>query len=39
MGVVKGQFEKNLGGDIYKKQVARPGQGKSGGYRSLICFK
>ncbi len=39
MGVAKGQFEANLGGHIYKKRVARPGQGKSGGYRTLICFK
>ncbi len=30
MGVVKGQFETNLGGYIYKKRVARPGHGKSG---------
>lgn len=39
MGVAQGQFEANLGGHIYKKRVARPGQGKSGGYRTLICFK
>ncbi len=39
MGVAKGQFEANLGGHIYKKRVARPGQGKNGGYRTLICFK
>ncbi len=28
--VVDGQFGVNLGGHVYKKRVARPGQGKSG---------
>ncbi len=37
--VVDGQFDANLGGHIYKKRVARSGQGKSGGFRTLICFK
>ena len=39
IGVAQGHFEASLGGHIYKKRVARPGQGKSGGYRTLICFK
>ncbi len=37
--VINGQFDANLGGYIYKKRIARSGQGKSGGLRSLICFK
>lgn len=32
-------FEANLGGHIYKKRVARSGKGKSGGFRTIICFK
>lgn len=37
--VVDGMFEANLGGHIYKKRVARSGKGKSGGFRTIICFK
>ncbi len=37
--VVDGRFEANLGAHIYKKRVARSGAGKSGGYRTIICFK
>ena len=37
--VVNGQFDASLGGHIYKKRVARSGQGKSSGFRTLICFK
>ncbi len=28
-----------LGGGIVKQRVARPGKGKSGGYRTLILFR
>lgn len=28
-----------LGGNVYKKRVAKPGQGKSGGYRTILAFK
>ena len=28
-----------LGGDLIKQRVARPGAGKSGGYRTLIAFR
>lgn len=34
-----GLFEANLGSGLYKKRVARSGQGKSGSYRTLIAFK
>jgi hypothetical protein len=37
--VIGGTFEANLGGHIYKKRVARAGKGKSGGFRTIICFK
>jgi hypothetical protein len=29
----------NLGGDVYKMRVARPGEGKSGGYRVIVFFR
>jgi hypothetical protein len=34
-----GQAEANLGGGVYKVRVARPGEGKSGGYRVIVFFK
>jgi len=34
-----GQADANLGGDVYKVRVARPGKGKSGGYRVIVFFK
>lgn len=37
--VEKGLFEADLGGQVYKKRIARKGQGKSGGYRTIILFK
>lgn len=33
-----GQFDADLGGGVYKQRLARAGQGKSGGYRVLVCF-
>ena len=35
----QGLFEANLGGHLYKKRIARKGQGKSGGYRTLLALK
>jgi hypothetical protein len=32
-----GLFDADLGGGLLKKRVARPGQGKSGGYRTLVA--
>jgi hypothetical protein len=29
----------NLGGDVYKMRIARPGEGKSGGYRVFVYFR
>ncbi|MGL5037751.1 MAG: type II toxin-antitoxin system RelE/ParE family toxin [Aeromonas sp.] len=35
----KGLIDASLGGSVVKKRVARQGQGKSGGYRTLIAFR
>ncbi|MDR1785765.1 MAG: type II toxin-antitoxin system RelE/ParE family toxin [Spirochaetaceae bacterium] len=34
-----GHAEANLGGGVFKERVARPGAGKSGGYRVILFFK
>jgi hypothetical protein len=34
-----GQYDVNLGGNVYKHRVARPGEGDSGGYRVIVFFK
>jgi hypothetical protein len=33
------QPDADLGGDVYKMRVARPGEGKSGGYRVFVYFR
>jgi len=35
----KGQVDADLGGGVIKQRIARPGQGKSGGYRTIILFR
>jgi hypothetical protein len=35
----KGQIEADLGGEVIKQRIARPGQGKSKGYRTIILFR
>jgi len=35
--MTKGLFEAELGGDLLKKRIARPGEGKRGGYRALVA--
>jgi hypothetical protein len=35
----KGQFDASLGDGVYKQRIARSGEGKSGGYRSIIFFR
>jgi hypothetical protein len=35
----KGQMVADLGGGVIKQRIARPGQGKSGGYRTIILFR
>jgi hypothetical protein len=34
-----GNFSADLGGNVYKQRVARQGQGKRGGYRTIVLFK
>jgi len=34
-----GLFEAKLGGGLYKKRIARKGQGKRDGYRTIIALK
>ena len=33
------QIDADLGGGVYKMRVARPGEGKSGGYRMIVFFR
>jgi len=37
--IERGLVDADLGGHIIKQRVARPGQGKSGGYRTIIIFQ
>ena len=37
--IEQGLFEAHLGGGLYKKRIARLGQGKRSGYRTLLAFK
>ena len=32
-----GLYDADLGGGLLKKRIARPGQGKSGGFRTLVA--
>jgi hypothetical protein len=35
----QGLIASELGGGVIKQRIARPGQGKSGGFRTLIVFR
>ena len=35
--MAKGLFDADLGCNLFKKRIARPGQGKSGGFRTLVA--
>src|SRR5271157_5059720 len=35
----KGQIDADLGGGVIKQRIARPGQGKSKGYRTIVLFR
>lgn len=37
--VATGDADADLGGGLYKQRVARPGGGKSGGYRTLLAHR
>jgi len=34
-----GQIDADLGGSVIKQRIARTGQGKSGGFRTIILFR
>ena len=34
-----GQADADLGGGVYKVRLARPGEGKTGGYRVIVFFR
>jgi len=34
-----GQVDADLGGGVFKVRIARPGEGKSGGYRVILFFR
>jgi hypothetical protein len=36
---VRGLIDANLGGGVIKQRIARKGEGKSGGFRSMILFR
>jgi hypothetical protein len=38
-GAEAGRIDADLGGGVIKQRIARPGQGKSGGYRTIIVFR
>lgn len=38
-GVERGLIDADLGGGLIKQRVARPGQGKSSGFRTVIAYR
>ena len=38
-GLKKGQIDADLGGEVIKQRIARPGQGRSKGYRVVVFFR
>jgi hypothetical protein len=39
MEMESGLIDADLGGSLYKKRIARPGGGKSGGYRTVLSAR
>ena len=37
--MAKGLYDGDLGGNLFKKRIAQPGQDKSGGFRTLVATK
>jgi hypothetical protein len=35
----RGQVDADLGGEVIKQRIARPGEGRSKGYRTIILFR
>ena len=39
MDAERGLIDADLGGGVIKQRIARPGRGKSGGFRTIILFR
>lgn len=37
--MLQGAVDANLGGGVFKQRIARPGQGKSGGFRTIVILR
>ena len=37
--LIAGAVDANLGSGVFKQRIARPGAGKSGGFRTIILFR
>lgn len=37
--VSQGLIDADLGGGVIKQRIARPGEGKSGGYRTIVLYR
>lgn len=37
--IEKGQIDVSLGAGVFKQRIARPGRGRSGGYRVIILYR
>lgn len=37
--MVEGKFDADLGGNLFKKRIAREGEGKSKGFRTLVGYR
>jgi hypothetical protein len=35
----KGQIDADLGGEVIKQRISRPGEGRSKGYRTIVLFR
>jgi hypothetical protein len=35
----RGLVDADLGGNLIKQRIARPGSGRSGGYRTIVAFR
>lgn len=35
----RGRIDADLGGGVIKQRLARPGQGKSGGFRTIVLYR
>jgi len=37
--MIRGTIDANLGGNVYKQRLARRGEGKSGGFRTIVLIR